>query len=496
MGRQRFASRDFSYLSADGKRGKKMQRKKLTRRDFLRLSAMTTAGAVAAACAPATPQIVEVEKEVPVEKIKKETVVVEKEVAKPAEEVWVRFMTRTPADCLSTYENVIKEDFEGTHPGIRVSIEPAPDGWIEKLLAAMIAGEAVDIFQAWGNIFYNWTERDLILDIQPYVDSDLTQEEINDFTDFHWKMLKIRGVRVGLPKYMNIMTLTINKDIYDEFGVDYPPEDGDWDYNDFVEMATALTKDRNGDGQTDLWGSWNPMWNWDRFFGPVMRFGGTVVDVDPGGTHCTLGEPADQKGLWFMYDLMWNKNVLAQPAQVENKWFRAAMIPGFVASAESGTYPGNTERELGGVFRWDMRHTWKGPTGDRTVLAASDAWAITKQTKHPDAAWQLLKFLAGLTFQKKAIIGCEGIIPGRKSLLPVMLRTVREQWPNLKNVRLETIPEAIEWGYPRDTFWFKNQNCAAEYIKPALEAVFMTGEKDPTYFKEVCKKVDACQIEE
>ena len=67
----------------------------LTRRSFLRLSAMTAVGALAASCAQPTAQVIEkqvpverivketvvVEKEVPVEKVVKETVVVEKEVA-------------------------------------------------------------------------------------------------------------------------------------------------------------------------------------------------------------------------------------------------------------------------------------------------------------------------------------------------------------------------------------------------------------------------------
>ena len=44
-----------------------MEQRKLNRRDFLRLSAVAAAGAVVAACAPATPQIIEVEKEVPIE---------------------------------------------------------------------------------------------------------------------------------------------------------------------------------------------------------------------------------------------------------------------------------------------------------------------------------------------------------------------------------------------------------------------------------------------
>ncbi|NLS77704.1 MAG: twin-arginine translocation signal domain-containing protein [Chloroflexi bacterium] len=57
--------------------------KKFNRRDFLRASAVTAVGILAASCAQPTPEIIE--KQVPVEKIVKETVVVEKQV--PVEKV-------------------------------------------------------------------------------------------------------------------------------------------------------------------------------------------------------------------------------------------------------------------------------------------------------------------------------------------------------------------------------------------------------------------------
>ena len=60
-----------------------MEEKKLNRRAFLRASAMMAVGVAAAACAQATPEVIE--REVPVEKIVKETVVVEKQV--PVEKV-------------------------------------------------------------------------------------------------------------------------------------------------------------------------------------------------------------------------------------------------------------------------------------------------------------------------------------------------------------------------------------------------------------------------
>ena len=133
MGRQRFASRDFSYLSADGKGEKKMQGKKLTRRDFLRLSAMTTAGVVTAACAAPTPVVVEkekvvtkeVEKEVPVEKVVKETVVVEKPVEKVVEKTKVieKEVTRVSPHQAPAFQEMVKA---GELPPLEERLPVAP----------------------------------------------------------------------------------------------------------------------------------------------------------------------------------------------------------------------------------------------------------------------------------------------------------------------------------------------------------------------------------
>lgn len=467
----------------------------LSRRDFLRLSATVATGAVLASCKPAAPAPAAPAK--PAEKVEEKPK--EEKPAAPAEKVTVRFMSRAGADHLPNYEKCLKEDFEPQYPGITVSLEPAPDGWIDKLLTEMIAGTAVDLFQAWGNIFYNWTERGLLLDVQPYVDATMSAEEIADYNEFQWTGLVMRGIRVGMPKYINIMTVTINKDIFDEFGVEYPPENGDWTHDDYEEMAKSLTKDRTGDGQIDLWGCWLPAWSWDRFWNHVYMFGGYVVD-EPHGTRCTLGDPSDQAGLEWMYDMIWRKNYFARPAQVENQWFMNAMTPGFVAAAESGTYPITTDMTLREAFRWDMRHVPTGPgrpdgTKKRVVLGTTDAWSITKQTKHPDESWELLHFLSGPVFQKRCVVGSEGIIPVLKSLIEPFIGLVRDIRPSLKEVRLEVIDEALDWGYPEDTFWFKNQTCAAELIQPALEKVYTVGDADPTYFKEICPKVDACREE-
>lgn len=468
-----------------------MSDREFARREFLKFAAVGSLAFTLAACQPKAEPTAVPQEEEPAEQPE------EKEGAEPApkEKVSLRFMSRAGADYIPAYEDCLKEDFESEHPNIEVSIEPAPDGWTEKLLAQMVAGTAVDLFQAWGNIFFNWTERDLLLDCQPYVDRDMSQEEIDDYNDFQWEGLMMRGVRVGMPKYINVMTVTINKDMFDEYGVEYPPEDGDWNHEDYANMARELTEAARSAGNENFWGAWIPNWAWDRFWYRVDMFGGAVVNEKYGKT-CLLGSEESQAALKWMYDMEFTNNWAAEPAQVEDKWFRDVMNAKFVPMAESGTYPITTDDDFeGNIDNWDMRHVPVGPTGIRKVLGTTDAWSITKQTKHPEESWELLRFLAGPVFQERCVIGVEGIIPVLKSLTTDFIDTVRSIKPNLENVRLETITEILEWGYAEDSFWFDDQTCAEEILSPALEKVFVVGDVGPEYFIEIAEEINACQSE-
>ena len=116
-----------------------MKDKKMDRRDFLRMSSLGVAGAALAACQP---QTVIVEKEV--EKVVKETVVVEKEkvVEKEVEkEVMVgsneiRYLTQTwcweklnMANATDHYN----QELRNANAGYQIVVDPAPDGWDTKV---------------------------------------------------------------------------------------------------------------------------------------------------------------------------------------------------------------------------------------------------------------------------------------------------------------------------------------------------------------------------
>jgi hypothetical protein len=91
-------------------------------------------------------------------------------------------------------------------------------------------------------------------------------------------------------------------------------------------------------------------------------------------------------------------------------------------------------------------------------------------------------------------VGQEGIIPVLKSVMPTFIQTVRNNLPELEDVRLETITEVLEWGYAEDSFWFDKQVAAADIIRPALEKVFMVGDVGPEYLIDIAKEVTASQL--
>lgn len=449
-------------------------RNKLSRRAFLTQAMVAGTGVVLAACA------------VPIAPTTAGSA--SSGAAAVEEPTTVRFMSNSGADAVSAFEDLLANDFRGQHPTIEVFVEPTPDGWQEKLVAQMAANAAPDIFEAWGNIIYQWTGRDLVLDLQPYVDRDLTDEEIADFTAFQWEGLEILGVRAGMPRYINLMTESVNVDLFEQYGVDLPPADGNWTWEDYTNMARSLTEAARTAGEENQWGGYMRPWSFDRFWFWVEMFGGKVVN-EKYGTQCLLDSDEAQAALQWMYDMYWTENVFARPDQIERMWFADAMSAELIMSAEESTYPVRLDTVFDGKFRWDMRHLPVGPTGERAVLGTTDCWSLWGGTQAADAAWETVNYMTGSAFQLEGIVTAAGQIPVRQSLQADFIERARSLRPELENVRMETIPEIFEWGYAKDTFWFKDQLAAAELIRPALEAVYISGTETPDIFIELAQQI-------
>ncbi|HET7560604.1 MAG TPA: extracellular solute-binding protein [Limnochordia bacterium] len=187
----------------------------------------------------------------------------------------------------SSWETLWKQDiadFEKTHPNIHVEYRSDWDS--QKITIEMAAGSAPDIFEMWGAFGYAWGQSGSLLDLNPFVKRDYTQADIQNFYPPQWDAGIVRygphaGERYGVPKYSNASVLYYNKDLFDQAGLGYPPDEdaaGRWTYDEMLAFAKKLTI-KGSDGRTQRYGI-NFCLDCDgRYASFIWAYGGKVFNL-------------------------------------------------------------------------------------------------------------------------------------------------------------------------------------------------------------------------
>lgn len=145
--------------------------------------------------------------------------------------------------------------FERAHADVRVVQQSAGTGaaeYRERVLTSIAAGAPPDAFLLDNIDVPSFASRGLLLDLSPYlpkvgVQLDRYQPTVLDIFR--------RGAAVyAVPKGYTPMVVVYNKDLFDRAGIPYPPDDWTWD--GFMDVARRLTRDTDGDGQVDQWGTY------------------------------------------------------------------------------------------------------------------------------------------------------------------------------------------------------------------------------------------------
>ncbi|MBM3188752.1 MAG: carbohydrate ABC transporter substrate-binding protein, partial [Chloroflexi bacterium] len=188
-----------------------------SRREFLRWSALGSATLALAACAPpAAPPPAPAEKEVekPAEK-----------VAPAAAKVKIRYQSRSGGGALG--ETLWREFFAyfyDKNPNVEVEWLVAPAGDLtENIMSQMVAGDAPDVYQlcCWDSTFF--IQQGQALNLQPYIDRDAEEVNIDDFYARQFDPWKLGGDIHFMPYYTGTVAIYYNKRWFDELGVEYPP---------------------------------------------------------------------------------------------------------------------------------------------------------------------------------------------------------------------------------------------------------------------------------
>lgn len=435
----------------------------ISRRDFLRFAGYSAAGAALAACG--------VKPNLPATKS-----------SGPVQLVYQDWRT----EWFPAMAQKMLDQFNAEHPGIQVFYISDPENLEEKMPQDFAAGTAPDVMAGCCEFFPAWANAGYLLDLRPYVDADLDEDTIQDWSQAQYKALFTQdGKQYALPKYHGALALYYNKDIFDEAKVEFPTYD--WNYEDYFAAMKKLTLQ---DGNTTTrWGSMFDV-TWDRIQMHVNGWGGHFVNPDD-PRKCEMAAAPSLEAMEWLRARIWEDHVMATSLDVEGIETREAFIEQKIAMVEDGSWALRDILDKA-QFRIGVAPFPAGPK-QRVTLATTDGFAIYSGTEHPAEAWEFLKFLISTDYGK-AMATDHLLQPARSSLVPVWVDAIRHTYPDkAKEIDIEAFADGHIKGYSVTSESFSNMVGASEIADKVWDQIFTLGKSPVSEMAKVCQQIEAVQ---
>ena len=348
------------------------QTRKVSRRDFLRLSAVTVAGASAVACVPAAPA----------------TEMTDAGEAAPSAEV---------VELVYWYDNTYPEatmnqagvEFHEENPNITIEMVPLPYGEaIQKVYVALAGGEApFDLTFSHPMQRATYAVRGVLIPLDDYIEAD-PRVNLDSFYPGLVENLSWQGKVYAIADGAHPMFVLYNPTLIEEAGLEDPwdvYQEGEWTLEKWErEYAGALTQ---GEGVERQWGR-TPMSRTIRLENLwIWGFGGDVWNEEV--TETVINGPEAIEAWNWMAD---TTKLGYTPTAAESEEFRG------------GAEMMNTERVAMGFFHREILPYLREdlilgqvplpemPNGPTITRNPPEGPGIYSGSKHPDEAWEYVSF--------------------------------------------------------------------------------------------------------
>jgi len=375
-----------------------MERKKLSRRDFLCMSAVTAAGAILAACAqaPATTKAPAVEEAAGGEPTATAAATQMPATEAPAEEA------PQPAEAnvvMMHQRNEVSEEeeqqFEADNPGITIELIEGED---PDFLARITAGTPVDLRRTQAPAVPQFLSRKLMYDLTAYFETSdvLNVDDLapaNSYYRAEGPLAIGSGPVYGMCKdWSPDFTLWAYTDAFDEAGVDVPEETTVLTYEEIGVLAERLTVFEGE--RVARWGyGYHGGWIDRTWMNILDEIDEKLYSEDQSAIHLTGNDVLKEVAQYF-FDLAVN-NWVSNPLNPSPSWPGDDFTRGVVGLIQYGFwFGGMAESDMtAGKVRMLPAPTWSGKRLDRTITATG--MFMVSRTQVPDAAWKVFEWYNG-----------------------------------------------------------------------------------------------------
>lgn len=268
--------------------------------------------------------------------------------------------------------------------------------WPERLTVLFAAGTAPDVMRMEYQRSYPFILQNLLMPLDDFVAHD---PALNP-ADFFLPSIAahtVNGVLFGIPQEAQPFTVFINESQIDQSGIPLPTFD--WTMDEYMEIARR-TRRVDANGVVRHYG-WHLERSITRFSPFLYAFGADIFA--PNDQDLAVTSPEMLDALRFYQHASMEEGVIGGDFRhgqstlfLRGPW----MVPEFRQSLTD--------------FEWDIMPVPSGPGGRGTTLG-SDAYYIARETAHPEAAWEFVKFITSVEAHTE-FAASGSIVPARQEV--------------------------------------------------------------------------------
>jgi multiple sugar transport system substrate-binding protein len=307
--------------------------------------------------------------------------------------------------------------FEASHPGITVKfISTTQDQFGAKIQAAMASNTLPDVFYVGPADVRTYVDNKKLLDLTPYVtaakDIDVKGIWENALKKYRYDGKVIgQGSQWALPKDQGPFAFGYNKTMFKKAGIPLPSKDKPYTWDQFIEVAKKLTKDTNGDGKLDQWGTGlNVRWSFIQF-----AWGNGADFLDASQTKVTITDPKFTEALQFFADMTLKYGITPSMGEAQSMDTYQRWLKGQIAFFPIAPWDLAAFKDLSfdyDLIPWPVHNdgnksaTWVGSVG----------YGVAANSKNPKEAAELALYLSGDAEAAKTMVDLDLQIPNISSL--------------------------------------------------------------------------------
>jgi multiple sugar transport system substrate-binding protein len=369
-------------------------------------------------------------------------------------------------------QNQVVEEFNAAHDDIELALSIVPFESGRDTLSTLIAsGQAPDVVGPVGvggsNDFI-----DQWLDLQPLVDA--TGYDLSAYDPSLVDLYRTAdGQLVGIPFAVFPSVIYYSRDLFDEAGLNYPPQefgaayvmpDGTevpWDFNTVAEISKILTVDVNGNDAT--------MEGFDP--ANIVQFGFTFqwdalrlqwTNIQPEVLFNAEDNAINFPESWvtatqWLQDGIWGSHFIPSETYRASELLNAGnpFSSGKVAMAHSPLWYTCCLGDSVGAFEWDLAVVPMSLDGEYHVATDADTFRLTKGSDNPEEAFVVLSYL--LNEAVPTLTPVYGAFPARPEFQQTFLDSKDAQYD--WGVNWQVPVDSLAYNNPGDMHheaWFPN----------------------------------------